>query len=186
MPAIQGRPQPAPHGVVARSGLSARACDVDSARMIGWNHPDTAYYYEAFCAAHPRYRVANESLAWHADIAPAHRVLDVGAGIGDTSEAILPWLSDAGRVIAFEPAEAMRRIGQRRVRDPRVLWVDALPEGPFDRILCGAAIWQMLPLEATLRRLSNLLAYEGTFCFNIPSLYLGEPDDPGGGEDARL
>ncbi len=154
--------------------------------MIGWDHPDTAYYYEAFSRAHPRYRAANESLAWHAGIAPRDRVLDLGAGIGDTSEAILPWLSDAGRVIAFEPAEAMRRIGQARVRDPRVLWVDALPDGPFDRILCGAAIWQMLPLEATLQRLAGILAGGGALCFNIPSLYLGEPDDPGDGKDALL
>ena len=154
--------------------------------MIGWNHPDTAHYYEAFCDAHPRYRAANESLAWHADIAHDHRVLDVGAGIGHTTEAILPWLSDAGRVIAFEPAEAMRRAGQTRVRDPRVLWVDALPEGPFDRILCGASIWQMLPLEDTLQQLANLLARDGALSFNIPSLYLGEPDDPGGGDDPHL
>ena len=61
--------------------------------MIGWDHPDTASYYEAFCDAHPRYRAANEDLAWRAAIEPEHRVLDFGAGIGHTSEAILPWLS---------------------------------------------------------------------------------------------
>jgi hypothetical protein len=48
--------------------------------MIGRDHPDTARFYEAFCAAHPRSRAANESLAWHAASAPHHRVLDVGAG----------------------------------------------------------------------------------------------------------
>ena len=154
--------------------------------MIGWDHPDTASYYDAFCAAHPRYRRANESLAWHAALAPHHRVLDLGAGTGDTIRATLPWLSDAGRVVAFEPAEAMRNVGRRRVRDPRVLWVDAWPEGPFDRILCGAAIWQMLPLEGTLRGLADRLSAGGALCFNIPSLYLGEPDDPGGGSDANL
>ena len=154
--------------------------------MIGWDHPDTARYYEAHCAAHPRYRAANESLAWQAFLTPHHRVLDVGAGIGGTSEAILPWLSEAGRVVAFEPAEAMRGVGRKRVRDARVLWVDALPDGPFDRILCGAAIWQMLPLGRTLQRLASRLSDGGALCFNIPSLYLGEPDDPGGGSDANL
>jgi hypothetical protein len=113
-------------------------------------------------------------------------VLDLGAGIGGTSEAILPWLSEAGRVVAFEPAEAMRGMGQNRVRDARVRWVDALPEGPFDRILCGAALWQMLPLEDTFRRLAGLLCDGGALCFNIPSLYLGEPDEPGGGGDPNL
>jgi SAM-dependent methyltransferase len=154
--------------------------------MIGWNHPETARYYDAFCAAHPRYPGANESLAWHAALAPHHRVLDVGAGTGATCEAILPWLSDAGRVVTFEPAEAMRVVGRQRVHDPRVLWVDALPKGPFDRILCGAAIWQLLPLERTLRELASRLSDGGALCFNIPSLYLGEPDEPGGGCDANL
>jgi SAM-dependent methyltransferase len=154
--------------------------------MTGWDHPDTASYYEAFCAAHPRYRRSNESLAWHAGLAPHHRVLDVGAGAGGTIGAILPWLSDAGRVVAFEPAEAMSNMGRRRVRDPRVLWVDAWPEGSFDRILCGAAIWQILPLEHTLRKLASRLSAGGALCFNIPSLYLGEPDESGGGRDANL
>jgi hypothetical protein len=44
----------------------------------------------------------------------------------------------------------------------------------------------MLPLENTLQQLSELLAGGGAVCFNIPSLYLGEPDDPGGGDDAHL
>ncbi|MBE0656207.1 MAG: phytanoyl-CoA dioxygenase family protein [Bryobacteraceae bacterium] len=154
--------------------------------MIGWDHPDTASNYDAFCAAHPRYRGANESLAWHAGLAPHHHVLDLGAGIGGTSEAALQWLSDAGRVVAFEPAEAMRNVGRRRVSDPRVRWVDACPEGPFDRILCGAAIWQMLPIEHTIRELASRLSAGGALCFNIPSSYLGEPDSPGGGSDANL
>jgi SAM-dependent methyltransferase len=154
--------------------------------MIGWDHPDTARYYDEFCAAHPRYRAANESLAWHAGLAPHHRVLDLGAGTGDTSRAALQWLSDAGRIAAWEPASAMRDVGRKRVPDSRVLWVDAWPEGTFDRILCGAAIWQMLPLERTLRDLAGRLSTGGALCFNIPSLYLGEPDEPGGGSDANL
>jgi hypothetical protein len=60
------------------------------------------------------------------------------------------------------------------------------PEGLFDRIVCGAAIWQMLPLDRTLRALANRLSDEGALCFNIPSLYLGEPDESGGGCDPNL
>lgn len=147
--------------------------------MIGWDHADTASYYEAFCAAHPRYRAANEDLAWRAEIGAEHRVLDFGAGMGHTSEAILPWLSAAGRVVAFEPAAAMRARGEQRIRDSRVVWADTLPDERFDRIVCGAAIWQCLPLEEILRSLAKKLNADGALAFNIPSLYLGEPDEPG-------
>jgi SAM-dependent methyltransferase len=154
--------------------------------MIGWDHPDTARYYDAFCAKHSRYHAANESLVWHARPDEGQRVLDLAAGTGLTTEAILPWLSSEGHVVAYEPAHAMRHYGRKRVSDPRVCWISELPEGPFDRIICGAAIWQMLPLERTLRLLADRLSDTGRLCFNIPSLYLGKPDEPGGGNDPNL
>ena len=154
--------------------------------MIDWDHPDTVRYYDAFCASHPRYRVANENLAWHARPAEGQRVLDVAAGTGLTTEAILPWLSSQGRIVACEPAQAMRHCGQKRVSDPRVCWVSDLPDGPFDQIICGAAIWQMLPLERTIRMLADRLSDSAQLCFNIPSLYLGKADEPGGGKDPNL
>ena len=157
-------------------------------RDIGWNHPDTARYYEAFCETHPRYRIASEVLAWHASIESDQRILDVGAGTGRTAEAILPWLGDGASIIAFEPAAAMRAAGETRVGDRRVSWTADLPKPPaqFDRILCSAGIWQMLPLDRTLRRFSALLAPDGALCFNIPSAYLGHPDGAGGGDDPWL
>jgi SAM-dependent methyltransferase len=154
--------------------------------MIGWDHPDTARYYDAFCARHARYCAANENLAWHASPGSGHLVLDVAAGTGLTTRAILPWLSSEGRVVAYETAPSMRHYGRNRVTDPRVCWVNALPDGPFERIICGAAIWQMLPLEHTLQILADRLSDTGDLCFNIPSLYLGKADEPGGGSDPNL
>jgi SAM-dependent methyltransferase len=153
---------------------------------IGWNHPETARYYELFCRRHARYRVANEVLAAHAAIPRGARVLDLGAGTGRTAEAVLRTLGPRGRVACLEPAEAMRAAGARRLRDPRVSWVQNWPDGQFDRVLCGAAIWQMAPLEETFRRVAGRLAPRGLFVFNVPSLYLGRPDAPGGGRDPYL
>jgi SAM-dependent methyltransferase len=155
---------------------------------IGWDHPDTARYYEAFCGSHDRYRAANRALAANASIQPGLAILDVAAGTGRTAEAILPWLGPGGRIICLERAAAMRAVGERRLRDPRVQWVDDDPCDPaqFDRIVCGAAIWQLLPLETTLERWTRLLAPEGAICFNIPALYLGHPDPAGGGADPWL
>jgi hypothetical protein len=53
-------------------------------------------------------------------------------------------------------------------------------------VLIGAAIWQMTPLQDTFLRAAGLIEAGGALCFNIPSLYLGLPDQPGGGSDPLL
>jgi SAM-dependent methyltransferase len=156
--------------------------------LYGWNHPETVHYYEQYCQFHDRYRLANECLVAHADLASAHLVFDVAAGTGRTAEAALPFLGPEGRILCYEPATAMRAAGERRLADARTVWIDRWPdEKPFfDRILCGAAIWQMQPLGDTFLRLESMLRPGGALSFNIPSLYLGEVDAPGGGSDPLL
>jgi len=157
-------------------------------RRLGWDNPKVAAYYENFCRHHDRYRAANLALVREADVKPGQRVLDLGAGTGRTAEAALRRLGPRDTIVCVEPSAPMRVAGEGRVRDARVRW---LPECPgeataFDRILCGAAIWQMTPLDRTFRWLAGLLAPDGALSFNVPSLYLGEPDGPGGGRDPLL
>jgi SAM-dependent methyltransferase len=156
--------------------------------MSGWDEPDTPRYYEAFCQRHSRYTRANAALIAHARIQSGLRVMDLAAGTGRTAEAVLDRLGEGGRVICVEPSPAMRAEGMRRITDRRVQWRTSLPQsgGGFDRILCGAAIWQLDPIGETLRTLAGLLVPRGVLCFNIPALYLREPDDPGGGSDPHL
>jgi len=150
---------------------------------IGWDHPDTARYYEAFCRRHPRYADANRALIAAATLRPGLRVLDVAAGTGRTAEAALAYGAD---LTCVEPANAMRQEGERRV--PQARWVETwhIEGDGFDRVLCGAAIWQMLPLVETFTRAAAALHGGGALVFNIPSLYLGEADPPGGGQDPYL
>jgi SAM-dependent methyltransferase len=116
------------------------------------------------------------------------RVLDLAAGTGRTAEAALEVLGDDGKVLCVEPFAGMRAEGMRRVVDRRVEWSAALPNASesFERILCGAAIWQMHPLVETFGILASLLRRGGALSFNIPALYLLEPDEPGGGSDPLL
>jgi len=155
--------------------------------MYGWDHPDTARYYEAFCEAHRRYQRANAALIRHAALVGGERLLDVAAGTGRTAEQALTAAENV-QVVCFEPSAAMRGIGWARLRRyPQVSWTGRLPAtGSFERILCGAAIWQMQPLSETLRCLTALLAPAGKLVFNMPSQYLGKSDPPGGGEDPML
>ena len=164
---------------------SARA---EAVRSIGWDDPATARYYAAFCNRHARYRIANEALAAHAGLEDGRRVLDVAAGIGGTSSAALSRLRPDARLVLVEPSAAMRARGEKRLRDPRVTWVERMPEPPqrVDRILCGAAVWLLLPLPATFGQWRALLEPGGTVCFDMPAMYAGEPDEPGGGRDPLL
>ena len=156
--------------------------------MIGWDHPATAARYERFCRRYSRYRRANDVLAREAGIGQGLAVLDFGAGTGRTASAVLRRLSPDGSVVCVEPAAAMRAAGMRRLRDPRVTWRPDLPEGSaaFDRVLIGAGIWQLDPLDEWLRRLAARLRPGGALAFDVPALYLGEPDEPGGGLDPLL
>jgi SAM-dependent methyltransferase len=152
---------------------------------VGWDDPRTARAYERFCRRHSRYRAANDALVAHAALAPGHRVLDVAAGTGRTAEAVLPYIGATGTVLCVEPARAMRETGASRIRDSRVTWTDELPEPGvvFDRVVCGAGIWQLLPLDAAVDRLSAHLAPGGALVFNIPAAYLPEQDPLVAGRD---
>src|SRR5690242_262718 len=135
---------------------------------IGWDHPDTARYYEAFCRQHGRYLDANRALIAATALRPGLRVLDWAAGTGRTALAAQEY---GVEVTCVEPAHAMRQVGEGLA--PQARWLAAWPEGgdDFDRVLCGAAIWQMLPLEATVARAWSALRAGGALVFNIPSLY---------------
>jgi SAM-dependent methyltransferase len=159
--------------------------------MMGWDHPATAESYERFCRRHARYRRANDVLVREAAVGRGLRVLDFGAGSGRTASAALARLGRDGTVLCVEPAAAMRAAGRRRLRDPRVTWRHDLPDAsdqlqPFDRVLAGAVIWQVDSLDDCIRRLAALIRPGGALAFDVPALYLGEPDEPGGGRDPLL
>jgi SAM-dependent methyltransferase len=163
--------------------------------MSEWDHPAAAEYYEAFCQSHSRYIDANTALVSRAAIRQGMQILDLGAGTGRTVEAVLPLAGPTGRVVCVEPFGAMRKCGMRRITDARVEWRCDLPGPPrggplggagFDRILSGAAIWQLEPLEDWIRKLSEFLRPGGALCFTVPAMNLCEPDEPGGGRDPLL
>jgi len=155
---------------------------------IGWDDPRTVARYEAFCAAHDRYEVANAALVRAAALAPGLRVLDVGAGTGGTAACVLAATGGQVALTCVEPARAMREAGARRLGAGSVTWSASLPAeaGGFDRVLAGAAIWQLTPIAESLRRLAGLLAPGGALVFDVPALYVGEPEGPGGGADPML
>lgn len=155
----------------------------------GWHDPATARAYREFERRHTRYRRASERLAREAALAPGLRVLDLAAGTGGTAAAVLPLLGEPLRLDCVEPSAPMRGAGRQRLGDrPGLRWLASLEEAEaaYDRIVCGAALWQWPALGEILRTLAARLAPGGALVFNIPAAYLGEPDGPGGGADPWL
>ncbi|MCX6621955.1 MAG: class I SAM-dependent methyltransferase, partial [Acidobacteria bacterium] len=154
----------------------------------GWDNPETVLHYERFNRRYARYRAANRALIGHSHLAGGMHILDFGAGTGRTAESALPFLGTTGSVLCVEPAAAMRLAGRKRLADVRVRWSSRLPVKPgrFHRILCGASIWQVQPLDALLERFAGLLLPGGAVAFNIPALYLGVGDEAGQGSDPLL
>ena len=157
----------------------------------GWDDPLTARLYRNFENKHGRYRRANQALVRNAAPKPGLRVLDLAAGTGGTTAALLPSLGDAARVDCIEPAGAMADAGRERLGlDARVRWLRSLNDIEagtwYDRIVCGAALWQWPDLRRLIKRLAQLLAPGGALVFDIPAAYLGQPDAPGGGSDPHL
>lgn len=150
-----------------------------------WDRPETAAAWRAFVGAHDRYARVNEAIAAHADLSGSDlSVLDVGAGQGGTTEALLPHLGPGARVTCVEPSAAMREATP--VKDPRVRWLDALPDDRHQRVVCGSSIWLLGPLEDALPTLRSRLAPGGALVFAIPAAYLGVADPPGDGTDPLL
>jgi len=150
----------------------------------GWDHPETAHAYETFCQRHNRYQTANQALIAAAMLLPGHRILDVAAGTGRTASLACETMGSC-EMVCLEPALAMREIGQARL--PQARWVAEWPrDEKFDRILCGAAIWQFFPLQDVFTHIFSALREGGAFAFNIPIQYLMQPDEPGAGEDPWL
>lgn len=152
-----------------------------------WDSELAAQLYDNYNRRHDRYRAASAFLVEQSPLATSARVLDFGAGTGVTALAALAAMRSDGRMVCFEPAAAMRRVGETNVMDQRVRWVSTLDSSErFDCVLCSATIWQIEPFEDAIDQLANHVAPGGTLSFNIPGAYLGRPDEPGEGKDPYL
>jgi SAM-dependent methyltransferase len=95
---------------------------------------------------------------------PHHpRVLEIGAGTGLVTEALLA--RGAAAVTAIEPDPALASFTARRLMDPRLTMVEAAfpnapVEGSFDLAACAAAFHWMEP-TAGLTRVKQLLDADG-------------------------
>lgn len=160
------------------------------ASVNSWNDPQNAELYDLFTRKHRLYRDASLDLVDLARLQNAGLVADLACGTGATTETILERLAPAGRIIAIDGSEAMAKVAQRRVPDPRVRWL--VSDGSAidshvhdaDAILCNSAIWQM-DVGQTIAACARALRPDGRLVFNIGRGYLAKlppPREPSSGK----
>ena len=98
---------------------------------------------------------------------PDARILDVGAGTGRLSRALMPQLNFRGAVISLEPSLEMLKLGRQHSNSDRAFWLSAFAVPlPFDEdtfdLVASLEVLEFTPdPEATLRELIRVLVPGG-------------------------
>ncbi len=150
-----------------------------------WSGWANAEIYDAFVREGSIYRRLNLHLVELAEIASAHRVLDLACGAGATAEACLAVLPPDGELVGVDASAPMVELARGRITDPRARFevasaadAERVVAGPFDRALSNAAFWQFPARRPVFAALGRLLVPGGLFAFNVPAERLkGEPSD---------
>lgn len=142
-------------------------------RWRGWAN---AEIYDAFVRSASVYRWLNERLVARAGLEAAERVLDLGCGTGATAAVCLGRLPYNADLVGVDASPEMIAVARANTMDPRARFVvgdagaaDTVVEGPFDRVVSNAAIWQFGPIERTLGALARVCVPGARVVFDVPA-----------------
>jgi tRNA (cmo5U34)-methyltransferase len=142
-------------------------------------HPDG--YLDLVRAEVPDYDFLQQVVAEASSEVPAHAILDLGTGSGETLRHVVEQHPEA-RCVGIDESDAMLAVAREVVpsADLRVARLqDELPEGPFDLVVSALAVHHLDEMEkaALFRRVAERLTARGRFVLADVIV----PDDP---EDA--
>jgi tRNA (cmo5U34)-methyltransferase len=139
-------------------------------------HFDPETYLDLMAAEVPQYEQLQAEVAGATQGLAVGRLLDLGAGTGMTSQAVLDVHPDA-RVVGVDESEAMLSHARRALPETSDLRVarleDPLPDGPFDLVVSALAVHH-LDGEGKADLFARVLAPGGRFVLGDVVV----PDDP--------
>ena len=148
-----------------------------------WEEPAQAEAYETFCDRSGLYRDVSTALVEATALQAEARVAELGFGTGETSRVILERLGPLGRLVGADPAPRMVERAYALVPDGRARFVVGAArslaqvaqfEGPFEALVCNAAIWLSRDIQDELRVARTALERGARLGLSIPAEYLGE------------
>ena len=141
-----------------------------------WHDWHNAAVYQSYVEEFPIYGWLNRKLASIARLEEAERILDLACGTGATALGCLPYMDRDAELVGIDSAWPMVEIARAEVGDPRCRFLvgDARElsrhlDGPYDRAVCNAALWQLPELGRVLAELSRVLKPGARLAFSIPT-----------------
>lgn len=136
------------------------------------NHFQPDSYPELVRSAVPEYDELEDVVAGATEAPAATRILDLGAGTGETARRVLERHPGA-RVVLVDSSAEMLDAARKVLAEDRVEGVvvqrleDPLPDGPFDVVVSALAIHHLESADKRLlfRRISEVLIRGGRFVF---------------------
>jgi tRNA (cmo5U34)-methyltransferase len=115
-----------------------------SVEPVGQFHFDPETYLAMVCAEVPDYERLQDEVAKASAGRAVTRVLDLGAGTGETSRRVLA-AHPRARLVALDESEGMLAAAREHLPEARVEFVvrrleDELPAGPFDLVVSALAV----------------------------------------------
>jgi SAM-dependent methyltransferase len=151
-------------------------------QLKGWDQPGTARDFDIFARSCPLYSEMASNLTLRCVTGRERTLVDLGAGTGVNTAAIVVRMHPEARLWAVEPSEVMLSKARRHVLDPRVRWLVGdsavlreLKGGAWvDVCLANASAYMDLEPDRLLKRVAEMLKPGGIFGCTIRAEYLGE------------
>lgn len=147
-----------------------------------WNTKENAEAYDTYARNFPMYQDTSRDLVAISGIKPGMTMVDLAAGTGATTKAILDKTDGNVHIIAVDQAEEMLKKAREKFVGKDVRFIvseaeelDQVIHELVDAILCNSAFWQM-KARAVFQAVSHVLKVGGVFVFNLPNQFFSFPD----------
>lgn len=128
--------------------------------------------YHSYGLNFPQYTETNSKLVEIAELEEGQKIVDLAAGTGFTSKAVLKEQGNV-EIYAVDKSKEMLRKAEEYLESENVEHIqstarnlsNAVPT-KVDRVLCNSAIWYF-DLETTFKEISNVLKEDGILVFNL-------------------
>lgn len=147
-----------------------------------WNTKDNAEAYNAYARNFPMYKDTSRDLVTISQITSGMTVVDLAAGTGATTQAILDRTGADIHIIAVDQAEEMLKKVKEKFANQAVQVLTSEAENLdkvihelVDAVICNSAFWQM-KAQQVFKSVSNILKEGGIFAFNLPDSFFSYKD----------